>query len=165
MEKNISAHVHVIRDRDISRDCKMTGFVDSHFHIWDLKKFHYDWPTENEAAIFKNITLDELLKEVTSANKVKYGVFVQCLNDKPEEAKWVMQLAESTDFIKGVVAGVALNNPNLSEVLDDLQKNPLFKGLRHILDFEDENWLTREDVHKGFKVLEDRGLTFDLLLR
>ena len=46
-----------------------------------------------------------------------------------------------------------------------MQQNQLFKGCRHILDFEDEKWITREDVFQGLKVLEDRGLTFDLLLR
>lgn len=53
----------------------------------------------------------------------------------------------------------------LPEVLDEMQKFPLFKGVRHILDLEQPDWITREDVHTGLKVLEDRGIPFDLLLR
>lgn len=51
----------------------------------------------------------------------------------------------------------------LTKVLDDLQQNQLFKGCRHILVCEEEKWITREDVFQGLQVLEDRGLTFDLL--
>ncbi|KAJ8314833.1 hypothetical protein KUTeg_006983 [Tegillarca granosa] len=50
----------------------------------------------------------------------------------------------------------------LPEILDDLQKNPLFKGVRHLLEFEADDWITRDDVHVGLKQLEDRGLSFDL---
>lgn len=53
----------------------------------------------------------------------------------------------------------------LPEVLDEMQKLPLFKGVRHILDLEQPDWITREDVHTGLKVLEDRGIPYDLLLR
>lgn len=47
-------------------------------------------------------------------------------------------------------------------MLDDVQTDPLFKGCRHLTDYEEEKWITREEVFQGLKVLEDRGLTFDL---
>ena len=50
-------------------------------------------------------------------------------------------------------------------MLDELQQNPLFKGVRHILDMEEPTWITRDDVHKGLGILEQRGIPFDLLLR
>ncbi|KAJ8300189.1 hypothetical protein KUTeg_021708 [Tegillarca granosa] len=78
--------------------------------------------------------------------------------------EWVMEVAEKHKFIKGIVAGVGLTNPKLSEILDDLQKNPLLKGVRHLLEFEDDDWIARDDVHAGLKVLEDRGLSFDLAM-
>ena len=33
------------------------------------------------------------------------------------------------------------------------------------MDFEDVNWLGRDDVIKGLEVLRDRGLTFDACMR
>lgn len=47
-------------------------------------------------------------------------------------------------------------------MLDDVQTDPLFNGCRHLTDYEEEKWITREEVFQGLKVLEDRGLTFDL---
>lgn len=138
--------------------------VDSHFHVWDLTKFQYPWPTATEAAIYRNFSPDDLQQNLANT-PIRHAVFVQCLNGTPEEAKWVISQAESHPFIKGVVAGIDLTSPQLPEVLDEMQKFPLFKGVRHILDLEQPDWMTREDVHTGLKVLEDRGIPFDLLLR
>ncbi|OWF37370.1 uncharacterized protein LOC110467504 [Mizuhopecten yessoensis] len=139
-------------------------YVDSHFHIWDLQKFKYPWPTLEEGPIFRRVTAGEYVNNLKDT-PVKYGVFVQCLNGNPDEAKWVMEQATSHPEIKGVVAGVDLTDPNVRETLTDLCKNPVFKGVRHILDMEDPTWITRDDVHKGLAVLDELGLTFDLLLR
>nr|XP_022323194.1 uncharacterized protein LOC111124546 isoform X1 [Crassostrea virginica] len=138
--------------------------VDSHFHIWDLQNFQYPWPTAAEAAIFKNFSPKDLQENLTKT-PVRHAVFVQCLNGSPEEAKWVIHQAKDCPFIKGVVAGIDLTSPKLQEVLDEMQKFPLFKGVRHILDMEEADWITREDVHAGLKVLEGRGISYDLLLR
>ncbi|XP_048777701.1 uncharacterized protein y4mH-like [Ostrea edulis] len=145
---------------DISEiDC-----VDSHFHIWNLKKFQYPWPTSAEAAIFRDFSACEL-EDNLKKTPVRHAVFVQCLNGTPEEAKWVMSQAESYPFIKGVVGGIDLTSPKLPEVLNDMQSHALFKGCRHILDMEKPDWITREDVHRGLKVLEDLQIPYDLLLR
>eukprot|EP00091_Calanus_sinicus_P004841 TRINITY_DN15203_c0_g1_i2.p1 TRINITY_DN15203_c0_g1~~TRINITY_DN15203_c0_g1_i2.p1 ORF type:complete len:147 (-),score=26.91 TRINITY_DN15203_c0_g1_i2:49-465(-) len=37
--------------------------------------------------------------------------------------------------------------------------------MRHILDFEEEDWLTREEVHKGLQVVMEEGKVFDCLVR
>ena len=39
---------------------------------------------------------------------------------------------------------------------------PKFVGVRHLISFEEEDYLTREDVHQGLQILSDHGLTFDL---
>ncbi|XP_060083912.1 L-fucono-1,5-lactonase-like [Ylistrum balloti] len=140
------------------------GYVDSHFHIWDLQKFDYPWPTSQEGPIYRNVSPKEYVNSL-NGTPVRHGVFVQCLNGNPEESKWVMDQAKSYPEVKGVVGGIDLTDPNLRETLTDLRKYHLFKGVRHILDMEDPTWITRDDVHKGLTVLEELGLTFDLLLR
>ena len=42
---------------------------------------------------------------------------------------------------------------------------PLLVGVRHILDVEDQDWLLREDVHRGLRVLEEEDKVFDCLVR
>lgn len=60
---------------------------------------------------------------------------------------------------------VLLHYFQLETTLNSLKSNPLIVGIRHILDFEEETWLSRDDVIRGLKVVEKFGLTFDLLLR
>ncbi|XP_076455120.1 L-fucono-1,5-lactonase-like isoform X2 [Babylonia areolata] len=96
---------------------------------------------------------------------VRHAVFVQVLNNSPEEAYWICELAEKHDVIKGIVAGLDLTHQHLQPTLDRLASNSKVVGVRHILDMESEDWLSRSDVISGLRILEDRGIPFDLLLR
>ena len=55
--------------------------------------------------------------------------------------------------------------PQLEEMINCLKPCGLIKGVRHILDVESDDWITRDDVNKGLSVLEKHGLTYDLLVR
>ena len=46
-----------------------------------------------------------------------------------------------------------------------IRETPLLVGVRHILDVEDQDWLLREDVHCGLRVLEEEDKVFDCLVR
>ena len=43
-------------------------------------------------------------------------------------------------------------------------KNPLFKGLRHIVQAEKDDYLFRNDVQKGISKLANYNLTYDILI-
>ena len=138
--------------------------VDSHFHVWELDRFDYPWPNFDVAAIFKTISYSDLTTALDSAG-VKNAVFVQCLNNNIEEAKWVLNSGHPA--IKGVVAGVNLTDHKvLSEQLDELCKYDKFVGVRHILDMEESyDWVVRKDVIDGLRLVAARGKTFDFLSR
>ncbi len=72
------------RKRQSSTRC-LFKFLILFADVWDLERFNYLWPTENEGVLFKNHTLDEYGNEVKET-PVKYSVFVQVLNKSPEEA-------------------------------------------------------------------------------
>ena len=137
--------------------------VDSHFHVWDLQKFDYPWPNKDTPPLFRTIAFDELKEALATAN-VKNAVFVQCLNNNIQEAKWVLE--KDLDVIKGVVAGVDLiHHDILREQLRQLTKFPKFVGVRHILDMEAPDWIMQDSVVEGLKIIADHGLTFDFLAR
>jgi L-fuconolactonase len=71
-----------------------------------------------------------------------------------------------TEFVRAVVGWVDLTDPQLGQVLDELQRNSKFKGARHqVHDEPDDNWLLRPDVLAGLSELARRGIPYDLLLR
>ncbi|CAD5123115.1 DgyrCDS11489 [Dimorphilus gyrociliatus] len=140
--------------------------VDSHFHVWSVSEFEYDFLKVEECKIlYRNISVEEY-DDNRRKTPIKYSIFVQCLNKCIAETEIIIKEAERHTFIKGVVAGLDITNGNLRQEIERLRsQSKLLVGIRHILDDEEESWLTREDVHCGLKILEEENLTFDLLLR
>ena len=53
----------------------------------------------------------------------------------------------------------------LEEVIETLKPKGLLKGVRHILDMEKDDWITRDDVSRGLDTLGKHGISYDLLVR
>ena len=109
--------------------------------------------------------LPEDLAPLLAPAGVDRTVFVQAQHDI-EEARWVLGLAERHDFLAGVVGWVDLAGEACEDQVVELRRHPRFVGVRHIThDEPDEDWVVREDVRRGLRVLERHGVPFDLLFR
>ena len=109
--------------------------------------------------------MPEDLQPILERNRFDGCVVVQATTH-PEEATWLLDLANQHPFILGVVAWVDITDAQVGKTLDALQKNPRFKGVRHPVHDEANNrWLLRDDVVRGLKELERRKIPYDLLLR
>ena len=113
--------------------------------------------------IHRNILAEEAVSEFSKSG-VEAAIFVQCLNSCPEEVAWLEGLAAQHSVIKGIVGGLDLTQD--PEVLrSQIRSCRLLVGVRHILDVESEDWLLREEVHRGLQVVMEEGLVFDCLVR
>jgi len=138
--------------------------IDAHQHFWDLRRFEYSWMPP-EPSVLRQTFLPHLLAGILERNRFDGSVLVQA-NTILAETHWLLDLAEANDFIRAVVGWVDLIDPRLGAVLDELQKRPKFKGVRHpVHDEADDRWLVRDDVLRGLAELARRGLPYDLLLR
>lgn len=138
--------------------------IDAHQHFWDLRRFEYSWMPP-EPSVLRQTFLPPLLARILERNRFDGSVLVQA-NTMLAETRWLLDLAEANDFIRAVVGWVDLTDPRLGWVLDELQKRPKFKGVRHpVQDEADDRWLLRDDVINGLAELARRGLPYDLLLR
>ena len=142
---------------------KPNYIYDTHQHFWDFKLRNYDW-MEKGSILEKNY-LPENLKPNIDQVEIDKVVSVQA-HQSLEETFWLLDLAEKNDFIAGVVGWVDLTSKDLNKVLDKLQKNSFFKGVRHVWhDETEENWIVQESVLNGIKELSNRGIPFDFLAR
>ncbi len=140
-----------------------TPVVDSHHHFWDLEKFDYPWMGEG-SPLAVNFSPAELKPLINSVG-VNYTVVVQAAQSV-DETRWLLEIAEETDFVAGVVGWVDLKDPNVGETLDELQQSSYFKGVRHIWESEDDpSWLYTSGALNGLKEIEARGLCYDFLVR
>ena len=138
--------------------------VDSHHHFWDLAKFHYDWMPPGDSALTRNFLPDDI-RPLLESNGIDRTVLIQA-HESIEEARWFLELADSNDFIAGVVVWVDLVDPDVGHVLDELMKQPKLVGVRHGVEHDaDQAWLTRDASIRGLKELAARGIRYDLLTR
>ncbi|MDE0593083.1 MAG: amidohydrolase family protein [Dehalococcoidia bacterium] len=137
--------------------------VDSHHHFWEIERFDYSWmPNDSTLATdYGPAQLEPLVK----AAGIDYTVIIQAVSS-PDEARWLLDLADQNDFIAGVVGWVDLTDPEVGYTLDELQRSKYFKGVRHIWEGEDDpGWIVNSGAINGLHELARRDLTFDFLAK
>lgn len=140
------------------------GIVDSHHHFWDISKMAYPWMPPGESVIRRNYLPADLRPELSAAG-VARTVLVQA-NQTPHEAGFLLDLAGETDFVAGVVAWVDLQAPDVGDALDDLMTRDKLVGVRHqVEDDPDDDWLIRDSSVRGLKMVAERGLAYDVLVK
>ena len=139
--------------------------IDAHQHFWQLSRpFRYEWLDAPALAEIRRDYLPEDLAPLIRAEGVDRTIFVQTQHDV-EENRWVLRLAEEHPFIAGVVGWVDLASPACETQLVEFRQDPKFVGARHVVhDEPDDEFLARDDVLRGLKVLEKHRVPFDLLL-
>lgn len=138
--------------------------IDAHQHFWQLDKpFEYGWlDAPDKAPIRRNYLPENLAPHLRSCG-VDYSVFVQTQHNL-DENRWVLRMAERHDFIAGVVGWVDLASPDCEAQLSEFVEHPKFVGIRHVThDEPDDDFIIREDVMQGLRVLEKQRVPFDLL--
>ena len=137
--------------------------VDSHHHFWQIDRFDYSWMPDG-SPLATNYGPDDLAPLVESVG-INYTVIVQAVSS-PDEAHWLLELAERYEFIAGVVGWVDLTDPKVGYTLDELQRSKYFKGVRHIWEGEeDPGWIVNSGAINGLQELVRRKLTFDFLAK
>jgi L-fuconolactonase len=138
--------------------------IDTHIHIWNFDKAEYAWLNGNESILNKTYTIEELQAERLAAGIAK-GVLVQAANNF-EDTDWMLENAASTDWIKGVVGWLPLQNPAV--VYKALQEkylgNTHFKGVRHLIhDEPDVKWLLQPAVIESLRILAENNIPYDVV--
>jgi L-fuconolactonase len=135
--------------------------IDSHHHLWNYSAREYPWIPPGSP-----LAQDQLLRELeaaTAAAGVDATVVVQA-RKQLEESDWLLSLADSSDFIAGVVGWVPLIDAQVADPLARLAAHSKFKGVRHVLQEEPDGYFLREDFHCGLSLLPDLDLRYDLLV-
>lgn len=136
--------------------------IDSHQHFWKFDPVRDSWIDSSMQKIARDF-LPQDLKPLLSQSQMEGCVAVQA-DQSETETQFLLDLAGKNTFIKGVVGWVDLRADDLSERLDFFSKNPLFKGVRHILQDEKEGFMMQDSFLRGIRQLKNFNLTYDLLV-
>ena len=146
-------------------DISMT-VIDSHQHFWDPVEL--ELPTlPPEAAVLDRAFMPKDLEPELRKAKVNRTILVQGYPQTHEANRWFFDRADEAGFVAGVVAWVDLLHPDAAaDQLDELEAEPKFVGIRHIVENEpDVNWIIQDNVLESLRELARRGIPYDMLAK
>jgi L-fuconolactonase len=137
--------------------------VDTHLHLWDPRRLHYDW-FAGDPALDRPFLAEDLPAGRTG---VRSAVFVEagCHPDEGlEEVEWVETQAETSPLpIDAVVAFAPIERPvDRRRWLDAVAKRSRVRGVRRLLFREPDDVLLGSLLTEGLADVAARDLTFDL---
>lgn len=137
--------------------------IDSHHHLWNYNAEAYGWMDES-MEVLKRDYLPAELENILAESGVSGTVVVQA-RQSIEETRWLLELADSFPFIKGVVGWFDLQSESLKTQLGHYVVHPKLVGVRHVIhDESDDDFMLRPAFLKGIEMLQEFDLVYDLLL-
>ena len=136
--------------------------IDAHQHFWKFNPIRDAWINDSMHAIRKDF-LPQDLKPILNYNNIDGCVAVQA-DQSETETEFLLDCATKNSFIKGVVGWVDLRAKNVEERLAHYSKYKLFKGVRHIVQAEANDFMLQQDFQNGISKLSAFNLTYDILV-
>ncbi len=141
----------------------MVEKIDAHHHLWRYSAEEYGWIDESMGLLRRDFLTKDLTAVMASAG-VDGSVVVQA-RQTMEETRWLLDLAEDCDAIRGVVGWAPIAGEEFPGVMGEFEHRPKLKGLRHVIQGEkDENYILREDFNSGIRSMLGSGLVYDILI-
>jgi L-fuconolactonase len=138
--------------------------IDAHVHLWRLSRGDNVALSSSMTAIYMDREPADLKPRLDAAG-VGRVVVVQAA-ETLAETLFTIGLARKFTWIAGVVAWVELASHAVEEEVAALTWNSVVKGVRPV---RDDNrsiaWLLDSRLERGFRALQDRALSFDILVQ
>jgi predicted TIM-barrel fold metal-dependent hydrolase len=143
-------------------------FIDTHFHLHDLKNptLHYSWLEADaihpflgriDAIKAQHYWIEDFIAEIRFSNVPK-AIHVQAalgIKDPVNETKWLQSFADTWGYPQGIVAECHLAQPDAAAVLD---RHMEYANVRGIRDFGKGDYLVDPAWRAGYKLLARHNL-------
>ena len=136
--------------------------IDSHQHFWKYDSVRDSW-IDDTMKIIQRDFLPSDLDPILKTNNVDGCIAIQA-DQSEKETEFLLDLAKNNKFIKGIVGWVNLRDNEAENRLEHYSQNTLFKGVRHILQAEKDDFMLDQAFLNGINKLAPLNLTYDLLI-
>lgn len=144
----------------------MAHKVDAHCHYWRLERGDYGWLAADDpglAPIYRDFGPKDL-RPLAEAEGVDRRILVQAAPTEAE-TRFLLDIAGQDDAVAGIVGWVDLSDGASAATLETFASDPLFKGLRPMLqDLDDPDWIATRPDPAALDALERLKLRFDALV-
>ena len=137
--------------------------IDSHQHFWRYTPQDYRWISD-DMAVLKQDLLPETLRPMLQRHDIQGTILVQACSSM-DETRWLLDVAESTDFVRAVTGWVDLSSPSVQQDLDAIA-HPLLRGVRHQVQDEASpaQWLADPAINAGLRHLQRQEMVYEILV-
>lgn len=136
------------------------GAVDAHFHLWRYDPGELDWISDAMGVLKRDFLAADAAREFAACG-VRGGVAVQARSSLAENDFLLAERA-ACPAILGVVGWVDLCAPDVGSALERYAGR--LAGVRHIVQAEPDDFLSRPDFQRGVALLDGFGLSYDILI-
>ena len=137
--------------------------IDAHHHLWRYSPAEYGWIDEDMAALRRDFLPSDLKAAIASAG-IDGTIAVQA-RQTMDETRWLLDLADANDAIRGVVGWAPIAGEDFPGVMEEFDRRAKLKGLRHVIqDERDPHYILREDFNSGIRTMVDSGLVYEILI-
>ena len=136
--------------------------VDAHQHFWRYTDAEFGWISDEMSLIRRDFLPEDLRPQLSGAG-VDASIAVQA-RQSLEETSWLLGLAGQNSWIAGVVGWVPLVERDIEKQLEQVAMDSRLKGVRHVLQGEDDSFMSRDDFNTGVDFLLQHGLVYDVLV-
>lgn len=135
--------------------------IDAHIHLFDISRPQgVPWPPK-DSTIYKT-ALPDRLRRSAAPHGVVGAIEIEC-SPWPADNQWVLEIAAKGSFIVGTIGDLEPGTPSFARQLDELRKNPLFRGIRfgNIWDRDLGKSIAKPEFVRDLKLLASAGLVLD----
>ncbi|WP_223552125.1 amidohydrolase [Aestuariivivens sp. NBU2969] len=136
--------------------------IDAHQHFWIYDPVRDAWIDDSMAVIRRDF-LPKDLAPILKSNSIDGCVAVQA-DQSETETNFLLSCAAQNPFIKGIVGWVDLRSEKVEDRLAYFSQSKSFKGVRHIVQAEANDFMLGKAFQNGISKLEKFNLTYDILV-
>ena len=137
--------------------------IDAHQHFWHVARGDYGWLTSDLAVLYRDFVPSDL-QPLLADNNVTGTILVQAA-PTVAETEFLLNIAEKTPFVLGVVGWVDFAATNAPSEIARLAAHPKLVGLRPMIqDIADDDWMLDPALAQAFEAMIAHNLTFDALV-
>jgi len=138
--------------------------IDAHHHLWKHNDREYAWMSDERFRALRRDYLAKDLLEATRDSDVQGTVAVQA-RQIIAETEFLLDIASSEPLIRGVVGWIPLCASDVESHIERFSTDPKFKGVRHVLQDEpDDFFMLRDDFNCGVQLLKRFELVYEILI-